>query len=90
MRRRSLAWLRKVRPDFGPRVAVGRRLHREDADRVDVFVRVASRVGSLIEPVRAKAGDGGIERVEIVEATGPVGAAGEGRGHLPAGTTPLG
>ena len=55
MRSRSLAWLRNVRPAFGPAMAVGGRLHRQDADGVDVAVRVPPGVGALVAPVERRA-----------------------------------
>ena len=66
---------------FRSALAVGRRLHHEDADGVDVVVRVSPRVGTLVEPVERDAALAGVERIEVLEPACPVGAAGEGRRH---------
>ena len=90
MRSRSLAWLRKVRPRVRPAMAVGGRLHRQDADGVDVVVRVAAGVGALVEPVERRAVDGRVERVEVlVSRCGSVPPANVAV-TLPGCTTPLG
>ncbi len=70
-------------------LAVGRRLHHQDADGVDVVVGVPPGVGPLVEPVEREA------RQLVLNGSRSwkppsCPAAGEVAVTLPAGTTPLG
>src|ERR1022692_1285729 len=51
-------------------LSIGGRLHDEDADGMDVIVRVFAGVGALIDPVERRAVLGSVERIEPLVAVG--------------------